>query len=407
MKFAHLADCHIGGWSELKLKELGMRAFSKSIEICIEKKVDFVLIAGDLFNTALPNIDLIKEVTLYLKRLKDAEISCYIIPGSHDYSPSGKTMLDVFENAGLVKNVVQFEKVDEKIHLKFTTDEKTGIKITGLFGKAGGLEKGYYELLERTNLENEASKKIFMFHTTLTEFKPEHLAMISSEPVAILPKGFDYYAGGHPHYVFNEEKQPYGRIAYTGALFPNNFLELEKFKHGGFFINEFKEGKIESEYIPVKLKNTLYYKINLDGKDSHQVVDAVINKIDKNEILDNILLMRLVGTLSSGKLSDIDFGRINDEFSGAFVILRNSSKLKIKEFEDLEVDDGSVEHIEEKIITEQGINDIDQAKEINLDENKVKELFNTLNDEKLEGEKNLDFDMRVVKNAFEVLEIDN
>jgi DNA repair protein SbcD/Mre11 len=407
MKFAHLADCHIGGWSELKLKELGMKAFSKSIEICIERNVDFILIAGDLFNTALPSIDLLKQVALDLKKLKDANIPCYAIPGSHDYSPSGKTMLDVLENAGLMKNVVQFKEINEKIKLNFTTDEKTGVKITGLFGKAGGLEKSYYEMLERTNLEDETAKKIFMFHTTLTEFKPEHLAMISSEPVAILPKGFDYYAGGHPHFIFNEEKEPYGRIAYTGALLPNNFLELEKFKHGGFFINEFKGCKIESEYIPVKLKDTEAHTINLDGKDSHQVVDVVLNKIDKNEILDKILLIRLVGTLSSGKLSDIDFGRINDEFSGAFVILRNSAKLKIKEFENLEVDDGSVEHIEEKLIMEQGINDEEQAKEIDLNEKKVKELFNALNDEKMEGEKNLDFEMRVVKNAFEVLELDN
>ena len=126
---------------------------------------------------------MIKETTLHLKKLKDSEIPCYIIPGSHDYSPSGKTMLDVFENAGLVINVVKFN--DNKLEF---TEDKSGVKITGLFGKKAGLEKGYYELLDRNNLENEAGKKIFMFHTTLTEFKPEHLAMISSEPAAILPK---------------------------------------------------------------------------------------------------------------------------------------------------------------------------------------------------------------------------
>ena len=162
MKFAHLADCHIGGWSELKLKDLGMQVFSKTIDICIEKKVDFVLIAGDLFNTALPSIDLIKQVTLDLKKLKDSETPCYIVAGSHDYSPSGKTMLDVFENAGLVINVARFDGDN----LKFITDKKTGIKLTGIFGRAGGLEKSYYENLNREYLENENSKKIFMFHTT-------------------------------------------------------------------------------------------------------------------------------------------------------------------------------------------------------------------------------------------------
>jgi DNA repair protein SbcD/Mre11 len=391
MKFAHLADCHIGGWSELKLKDLGMQVFSKTIDICIEKKVDFVLIAGDLFNTALPSIDLIKQVTLDLKKLKDSETPCYIVAGSHDYSPSGKTMLDVFENAGLVINVARFDGDN----LKFITDKKTGIKLTGIFGRAGGLEKSYYENLNREYLENENSKKIFMFHTTLTEFKPEHLAMISSEPVAILPKGFDYYAGGHPHFIFNEVKESHGRIVYPGALFPNNFFELEKFKNGGFFINEFMGDSINSEYINVKLKDSINYSINLDGKDSHDVVDYVIDKIDKNEILGKILLIRLKGVLSSGKLSDIDFGRLNDEFSGAFVVLRNSSKLKIKEFEELDIKDGSVEVIEDKIISEVEESDL------------IKGLFDVLNDEKLDGEKNLDFEMRIVKNTFEVLKIDN
>ena len=219
--------------------------------------------------------------------------------------------------------------------------------------------------------------------------------MISSEPVAILPKGFDYYAGGHPHFIFNEVKESHGRIVYPGALFPNNFFELEKFKNGGFFINEFMGDSINSEYINVKLKDSINYSINLDGKDSHDVVDYVIDKIDKNEILGKILLIRLKGVLSSGKLSDIDFGRLNDEFSGAFVVLRNSSKLKIKEFEELDIKDGSVEVIEDKIISEVEESDL------------IKGLFDVLNDEKLDGEKNLDFEMRIVKNTFEVLKIDN
>nr|MBA4405036.1 hypothetical protein [Nanoarchaeum sp.] len=397
MKFAHIADSHIGGWSELKLKELGIQAFNKTIDICIERRVDFVLIAGDLFNTALPSIDLIKRATSSLKKLNDYNIPCYIIPGSHDFSPSGKTMLDVLENAGLVINVVKFENFGDKIKLNFVNDMKTGVKITGLFGKSGGLEKSYYELLDITNLENEKSKKIFMFHTTLTEFKPEHLAMISSEPVAILPKGFDYYAGGHPHYVFNEHKEGYGRIAYTGPLFPNNFGELEKLRHGGFFINEFVDNKIQSEFVPVKLKDTVSYVVNLDGKDSSQVVEYVLNKIDKNECLGKIVLIRLEGTLETGKLSDIDFNKFNDELNGAYVVLRNSSGLKIKEFENFELEQGSIDKIEDKIISEQG----------EIENDLFRQLIDVLDNEKLEGEKNLDFENRILDSSFKVLSLEN
>ncbi|MBT3416661.1 DNA repair exonuclease [Candidatus Woesearchaeota archaeon] len=377
MKFAHLADCHIGGWSDLKLKELNMKVFSKSIQECINRDVDFVLIAGDLFNTALPSIDLIKETVLHLKKLKDSEIPCYIIPGSHDYSPSGKTMLDVFENAGLVINVVKFN--DNKLEF---TEDKSGVKITGLFGKKAGLEKGYYELLDRNNLENEAGKKIFMFHTTLTEFKPEHLAMISSEPAAILPKGFDYYAGGHPHYIFNEIKEPYGRIVYPGALFPNNFGELERFEHGGFWINSFED----SEYVPIKLKSVKKYNIDLSGKDSNQVKDYILDKVEN--IDDCIVLLRLVGVLESGRLSDIDFKGLFDSLNSAFVVLKNTSALKIKEFEELEIED----NVEEEMVKK-------NTSSVEL----FNSLLESLDKEKLDGEKNSDFELRVLKDSLGVI----
>ncbi|MBT3691313.1 DNA repair exonuclease [Candidatus Woesearchaeota archaeon] len=396
VKFAHIADCHIGGWSELKLKELGMQVFSKTIKICVEKQVDFVLIAGDLFNTALPSIDLIKQVALDLRKLKNNKIPVYLIAGSHDYSPSGKTMLDVFENAGLVKNVVKINEECEKIKLNYTIDEKTGVKITGLFGKSQGLEKSYYERLIRENLENEEGKKIFMFHTTLTEFKPEHLAMISSEPVAILPKGFDYYAGGHPHYVFNEVKEPYGRIAYPGALFPNNFPELEKFENGGLFINEFKDEGIISEYVDVKLKEVKKYEIDLTGKDSNQVKNFILDKIDLNEIIDKIVLLRLKGVLNSGRISEIDFKGVFSELDRAYVILKNSSELKIKEFEELDDISDDVDNIEDELIMK-------YSKEGEF----VKNLINSLDKEKLDGEKVFDFELRVLKEVFGVLKLED
>lgn len=63
MKFAHLADCHIGNWRDPKMADLSTKAFTKAIDTCIHEKVDFVLISGDLFNTSLPSIDRLKEVT--------------------------------------------------------------------------------------------------------------------------------------------------------------------------------------------------------------------------------------------------------------------------------------------------------------------------------------------------------
>ena len=142
MKFAHLSDCHIGGWREDTLRDVNLKSFEKAIEICIEQHIGFVIIAGDLFDTALPSIDILKSTAKILNKLKEFDIPVYVIPGSHDFSASGKTMLDVLENAGLIVNVMKFE--DGK--LQFTTD-RTGVKLTGMYGKKGGLETADYQTL--------------------------------------------------------------------------------------------------------------------------------------------------------------------------------------------------------------------------------------------------------------------
>jgi DNA repair exonuclease SbcCD nuclease subunit len=39
MKFAHLSDCHLGGWRQPELQELNLKAFQKAIEESVEEKV--------------------------------------------------------------------------------------------------------------------------------------------------------------------------------------------------------------------------------------------------------------------------------------------------------------------------------------------------------------------------------
>jgi exonuclease SbcD len=186
MKFAHMADIHIGSWRDPKLKDLATEAFTKALEISLKKKVDFILISGDLFNTALPGIDSLKSVVKEFKILKEKDVPVYIIPGSHDYSPSGKTMIDVLEEAGLLVNVFKGKVVDGKLQLKFTKDEKTGAKITGILGRRGTLEKLYYQDLDLEHLEKEKGKKIFMFHTSVTELKPGSKSAMDSTDVSYM-----------------------------------------------------------------------------------------------------------------------------------------------------------------------------------------------------------------------------
>jgi DNA repair protein SbcD/Mre11 len=404
MKFAHLADCHIGSWRDPRLNNISTEAFIKAIDLSIENNVNFIIIAGDLFNTSLPGIDKLKDVTIKLKELKDKNIPVYLIAGSHDFSPSGKTMLDVLEKAGLFINVAKGQDIDGKLKLNFTIDPKTGAKITGLLGKKGGLERTYYESLLKENLENEPGYKIFLFHSLLSELKPKELEKVDSQPLSLLPKNFDYYAGGHPHIVKDSKIDGYGTIVYPGPLFPNNFKELEELKNGGFYIVEDNNLKFE----PIQIYNTISIKVEANHKTPEQIKEEILEQIRDKEFTKTIVTIRVAGTLEAGKPSDIDFKDIFERLyeKSAYFVMKNTNALKTKEFEEIKIDASNVDDVEERIIKEHigqiKIDGIDAEKEKTM----IKELMHTLSTERGD-QKVADFEKRIKEEVENVLMIEN
>ena len=402
-KFSHIADCHIGGWRDPRMKQLSVEAFENAIATSIEKKVDFVLIAGDLFNTALPDIDSIKAVIAALSRLRKKDILCYFIPGSHDFSPNGKTFLDVIEEAGLGINVYLPKIKDDKLSLRFFTDKKTNVKIAGMLGRKGQLESEDYDALDYTALEKEPGFKIFMFHTSITEMKPKELEMMTSFPVNILPAGFDYYAGGHVHIVKKYDSQKHKNVVYPGPLFPNSFSEFEKLKNGSFYIIEVDDKQINLEKINIELKPVVIIELNAESMAVEKLTTEIKNKIKEKELDDAIVLIRIYGTLSSGKLSDIDFNSLLAEVynKGAYFVMRNTSKLFIKDIETKNIDLESSQDIEQELIKE---NKGQQENTFKDEARAIIDLMNAACSEKLEGEKTYDYESRVLSEIDKVIE---
>lgn len=399
MKFAHIADCHIGAWRDPKMRDANLNAFVRAVRISIERNVDFILLAGDLFNTSMPGFDGLKQAVKELKALKEKKIPVYAIAGSHDYSPSGKTMIDVLDEAGLLINVVKGEVVDNRLKLKFTTDAKTGAKIAGMFGRKGMLDRKYYEDLVRENLENESGFKIFMFHTAISEFKPKELEKMDAAPLSLLPKGFDYYAGGHVHYVREFNEGNHSNVVFPGPTFPNSFRELEMLKCGGFYI--YDNGKLEPVSVPVF--NVFSLEIDCDGKDPANVTKEIMEKIKHQEFIDTIVTLRLKGKLLKGKPNDFDFKQIFKEFyyKGAYFVMKSAYNLQSAEFEEVKIDTASVEDAEERIIKEH----LGQVKvggwSIEKERATIRLLMSLLEMDKHEGEKVMDFEKRVIKEVSE------
>lgn len=374
-----MADCHIGGWRDPKLKELTIQYFERAIDICIEKNVAFVIIAGDLFNTSVPSIDLISRTSSILTKLKDNDIEVYIVPGSHDFSPSGKTMLDVLEKAGLLHNV--FKSKEGKL---VYTEDKTGVKLTGVLGLRNNLEKNLFNGLDY--LDSEEGFKVFLFHTTIEEIKPKDMDMVEGQSIDMLPKSFDYYAGGHVHYIYTQ-KLNNGVLAYPGPLFPNNFKELEEIKKGGFYI---VDDTLNIERIDLNLKEVSNYEFDVSGKTVDEVEENVLEAI--TDFKDKIILIRIFGNLRIGKPSDLNLNRFNEYFKESFSLLINTNKLKSAEFKEQDLKE-SFEEIEKEVI-----GGIEKSERADV-------LLAVLDGEKNEAEKSADFENRLFKDFIQNLNL--
>lgn len=425
-KFAHLADCHLGAQKYTELKGLEIKAFRECMNKCIREKVDFIIIAGDLFHSNLPDMSIVKQAVGILKEVTDKGIPVYINYGSHDFSPNETSIIDVITESGLLKKlfnpyVVENDNGKEKLKLKFITDKKTGAKLTGISGRKMGMDDTYYNMLNKKSLEEEDGFKIFVFHAAIKNLLPDFLSKMDGIDIKKLPKKFDYYAGGHIHkHICETQIEDYGVITYPGPPFAGYPRDLEMSAKGekrGFYIIEFDEEVQsinfceEKNFHELDLVEYKFLSFKADHKNSHQLYDEILEGIKQIEVKDKIVILKVKGELSGGKTSEINFHEIrrilND--SGAVHVSINHHGLVSKEFTKIRVKGETTEEIEENVLLE-NISNI----EINQKELSAKEgaqlainLLKTLRKSPKPNEKKSDYKNRILRESLDVLDMES
>lgn len=312
MKFAHLADCHLGSWRHPELQALNFESFRYALNLCKKEKVDFVLIAGDLFDSAYPPIETIKDAFEEFRKLKESNIPVFLIAGSHDYSVSGKSFLDVLEKAGFATNVHKAEERKGELILEPTIYK--GVAIYGFPGKKTGLE--VYDLQKIKLQDAPGLFKILMLHTTLKDALPKlDIPAVDPKKLPLV----DYTAMGHLHLHYEKDRKVYG-----GPIYPNNASELEDLKYGVFYICT-TTGDIKRHEI--KLKEVLV--LDLEITDSLTGTDKILKLLQEEDLKEKILILKVKGVLERGKITDIDFNKIERYVvsKGAYSFLKNTTKL--------------------------------------------------------------------------------
>jgi DNA repair protein SbcD/Mre11 len=419
-KFAHITDCHLGSWRNPKLRDLNLQAFEKSILISIKEQVDFIIITGDFFDVNIPQLGPVKRAVEILKNARDSGIDVYMIYGSHDFNKANISMIDILHSAELFIKPTEFQTDSNSVVLKFFVDKKTGAKITGISGRKVGLDKEIYEKLDKKNLEMEEGFKIFLLHAGIQEILPIDKTFRDSLPLSLLPKGFDYYGGGHIHKRL-EKKIDKSLIVYPGPLFGSTFQDLEDTAKGekrGFYIVTFEKKILDCRFIEISVAEILYKEIVTSKWSTEKLENEITKNISELQVKNKIVLLKVKGKLI-GKRSNIDFGKFSLDIAnkGALLSFINTNNLSTDETKIVTVQSENKNDIEREIFHENIKNfqsestlpdtlkkQIDSKLVGNAGEIISLSLLEILKNEKLENENTSTYDDRIISTARSVFD---
>lgn len=123
MKFIHAADLHLDSpfqglhndslptplWEQIR--QSTFTSFRRIVDGAIDQNVDFVLLAGDLFDRQERSVSARVFLIQQLQRLADARIPVLIIFGNHDYYSGDLKQLGYPDNTSVFGNQVETKKI--------------------------------------------------------------------------------------------------------------------------------------------------------------------------------------------------------------------------------------------------------------------------------------------------------
>ena len=237
MKFVHIADMHFDtSFNQINDNELCImrrleqrRVFKKIINYIKKNKVQYLFIAGDLYEHKFIKQSTIDYINKLFEEIEDTKI--FITPGNHDPLIKNSFYSKYLWN----KNVYIFDS-----EISYVDDND--VRIYGY-----GFDDFYYTNNDIENLELEDKNKvnILITHATLNgtnNIERQYNAVSRSVLERI---GFDYVALGHIH---KSNYTPNEKIVYPGSTISMGFDELGEH---GMVVGEINDKKLTTKFIPL------------------------------------------------------------------------------------------------------------------------------------------------------------
>jgi len=275
IRFIHTADIHLGKTyrtsdNEIERYEDFFRVLGCIVADAVREKVDFLLIAGDLFHTGQILPRTFARTIETLQPLKDAGIPCIAVEGNHDWIHRRDSIswMEALSQMGYIR-LLRPSRTEDGGYRFDSFDPETGaggqieIKRLNIYGLGYiGAQAGNHvtRICEAVTTRNN----LLLFHVGLWNYSPVEIGNMQPQEALPLSDVFNYVALGHghkPYIVSTDEGRPYA--FNPGAPERVNFGE-EKYDKGYYLVTMAGE-QWSHEFRSTAPRPMLVTTINLDG----------------------------------------------------------------------------------------------------------------------------------------------
>jgi len=219
--FLHLGDVHLGHeqYGRRERAEDFARAFHYAVEYALRNGVDFVAVAGDLFERSTLDPVTFDQTLSGLKQLMEAGVPLVAIAGNHDRARYGQDMAWL-ESLGRQGFLFYLDAVEpEGIRLTRRTSfegpggylEINGIRIAGMRYLGASTARAVEELAAQLKALDTSTHPytVVLLHAGLDGVVPNFRAELTYDQLAPLRNVADYVALGHIHQHYVREDWAY------------------------------------------------------------------------------------------------------------------------------------------------------------------------------------------------------
>ena len=260
MKFAHIADLHIGKRvHDFSMLEDQRYILDQMLGIFEEQRVDGILIAGDVYDKVVPSAEAVQLFDEFITRLAKLKIPVYMISGNHDSAERLSFGAKLFESNDIYISQVYDGKV-KKVGLE---DEYGLVNVYLLpFLKPATVrhalqrddiesyEDGVMAALQECEVD-ASQRNVLVAHQFVTgadrcDSEEASVGGLDNVSAEVFDK-FDYVALGHIH---RSQKMGRETLRYSGTPLKYSFSEVEH-KKSVTIVELLEKGNVQISTVPL------------------------------------------------------------------------------------------------------------------------------------------------------------